>query len=89
MRRLLVFSFSSSLSRLILGHLEKNLDSDNCLPVVMEKVVNTMNAVIKRTADAMNKEPPSASPKSKELQLIQSKTDIETPPTTFRAVRVD
>jgi pyridoxine kinase len=59
------------------------------LALVMEKVVNTMQVVIRRTSDAMKKEPQSTSPRSKELQLIQSKKDIENPPSTFRVVRVE
>lgn len=62
---------------LLLGHLAK--DPDN-LPMVMEKVINTMYVVIKRTHESSG-----STAKSKELKLIQSKTDIENPPSIFKA----
>ena len=65
---------------LLLGHLAK--DPEN-LPLVMEKVVNTMYVVIQRT-----RETSKDSMKSRELKLIQSKHDIENPPSTFRAKRI-
>eukprot|EP00980_Cylindrotheca_fusiformis_P030087 scaffold24339_cov122-Cylindrotheca_fusiformis.AAC.2 len=74
---------------LILGHWDKHPDN---LPVVMEKVVNTMQVVIQRTKDvAMKINPDSTASlaKSRELQLIQSKRDIENPPSTYRAVKVE
>ena len=72
--------------RLILGHLHQHPDD---LKAVMEKVINTMQGVIQLTSDATNacKDPKSA--KARELQLIQSKNIIETPPTTFEARSLD
>jgi pyridoxine kinase len=65
---------------LLLGHLAK--DPDN-LPSVMEKVINTMYVVIKRTHESSG-----STAKSKELKLIQSKNDIENPPSVFKARRL-
>lgn len=65
---------------LLLGHLAK--DPDN-LPRVMEKVINTMYVVIQRTHNAAG-----TTTQSKELKLIQSKNDIENPPTAFLAKRL-
>ena len=62
---------------LLLGHLAK--DPDN-LPLVMEKVINTMYVVIERTHVSSG-----ATARSKELKLIQSKSDIENPPSVFKA----
>jgi pyridoxine kinase len=62
---------------LLLGHLAK--DPDN-LPLVMEKVINTMYVVIERTHQSSG-----TTAKSKELKLIQSKYDIENPPSVFQA----
>ena len=62
---------------LLLGHLAK--DPDN-LPLVMEKVINTMYVVIERTHKLSG-----TTAKSKELKLIQSKHDIENPPFLFQA----
>jgi pyridoxine kinase len=65
---------------LLLGHLAK--DPEN-LPLVMEKVVNTMYVVIQRTSESSG-----TTMKSKELKLVQSKHDIENPPSTFKARRL-
>lgn len=65
---------------LLLGHLAK--DPDN-LPFVMEKVINTMYVVIERTHKMSG-----TTAKSKELKLIQSKYDIENPPSVFQARRI-
>ncbi len=62
---------------LLLGHLAK--DPEN-LSKVMEKVINTMYVVIKRTHETSGK-----TTKSKELKLIQSKHDIENPPSIYKA----
>ena len=62
---------------LLLGHLESHPDD---LPLVMEKVINTMYLLIQRTHQAKGK-----TVRSKELRLIQSKDIIENPPTTFKA----
>lgn len=61
---------------LLLGHLAK--DPDN-LPLAMEKVINTMYVVIKRTHESAG-----TTARSKELKLIQSKSDIENPPSIFK-----
>jgi pyridoxine kinase len=65
---------------LLLGHLAKTSDD---LPVVMEKVINTMYVLIDRTHKAKG-----LTVQSTKLKLIQSKDIIESPPTTFKAVRV-
>jgi pyridoxine kinase len=65
---------------LLLGHLAKNPDN---LPLVMERVINTMYAIIKRTHET-----PGTSVKSKELRLIQSKDLIENPPSTFKVQKL-
>lgn len=62
---------------LLLGHLENH---PNDLPLVMEKVINTMYLLIKRTHEAKGK-----TVRSKELRLVQSKDIIEDPPSTFKA----
>ena len=62
---------------LLLGHLESHPDD---LPLVMEKVINTMYLLIQRTHKAKGK-----TVRSKELRLIQSKDIIENPPSTFKA----
>jgi len=65
---------------LLLGHLAKD---PNDLPLVMEKVINTMYVVIQRTHESSG---PTA--QSKELTLIQSKNDIENPPSVFKARQI-
>lgn len=62
---------------LLLGHLESHPDD---LPLVMEKVINTMYLLIQRTHNGKGK-----TVRSKELRLIQSKDIIENPPSTFKA----
>jgi len=52
-------------------------------PMALEKVIGTMYSVIKRT-----NETPSHSVVSRELRLIQSKSDIENPPQIFKAQRL-
>jgi pyridoxine kinase len=64
---------------LLLGHLAKEPDN---LPLVMERVINTMYVVIQRTHEMSG-----TTVKSKELKLIQSKHDIENPPSVFKARR--
>lgn len=68
---------------LLLGHLSDLAQEPDNLPRAMEKVINTVYAIIERTqkssGETMN---------SKELKLIQSKVDIENPPTTFQAKRL-
>jgi pyridoxine kinase len=66
---------------LLLAHTAR--DPDN-LASAMEKVINTMYSVIKRTSEGSV--PNSVA--SQELKLIQSKCDIEDPPTIFRAYRI-
>ena len=83
-RRLTYDSSLFTFYRLILGHLDKNPDN---LAIVMEKVVNTMQAVIQRTSQVDDKSF-SSTPKSKELKLIQSKSDIEHPPCIHVATRI-
>ena len=56
----------------------------NDLPAVMEKVINTMFAVLQRTHAAAGE-----SVQSRELKLIQSKDLIENPPSRFKAERID
>lgn len=53
------------------------------LPGVMEHVANTMFAVIQRTHQCSGD-----SIASRELRLIQSKADIENPPSSFKAYRI-
>ena len=62
---------------LLLGHLDSHPDD---LPLVMEKVINTMYVLIQRTHKAKGK-----TVRSKELRLIQSKDIIENPPSTYKA----
>lgn len=66
---------------LLLAHLAK---LPNNIPCVMENVINTMFAVLKRTHEASGD-----SVKSRELKLIQSKDIIENPPKLFRAVKIE
>ena len=67
---------------LLLAHTADNAD----LKTAMERVINTMHAVIQRT----NREASSTtdSVRARELRLIQSKRDIEHPPPLFTAVRL-
>ena len=62
---------------LFLAHLAR--DPAN-LPGIMEKVINTMYAVILRTHATSG-----ISAMSRELKLIQSKNDIENPPSVYKA----
>lgn len=55
-------------------------DDLNLIPVAMEKVVNTMYAILKRTSDAIGD-----TVKARELKLIQCQDLILNPPTTFTA----
>jgi hypothetical protein len=66
--------------------LDKHPDN---LSLVMEKVVNTMQVVIQRTNRGINASSSPSSAKARELQLVQSKQDIESPPSTYQAVKVD
>jgi pyridoxal/pyridoxine/pyridoxamine kinase len=65
---------------LLLGHLAKN---PNNLPLVMEKVINTMYLLILRTNESKG-----TTVQSTELKLIQSKDIIEHPPMTYKAKRL-
>ena len=65
---------------LLLGHLEHH---PNDLPLVMEKVINTMYVLIQRTHESKRN-----TVRSKELRLVQSKDIIENPPSTFKATRI-
>eukprot|EP00536_Pseudo-nitzschia_multiseries_P002222 jgi/Psemu1/251457/estExt_Genewise1Plus.C_290124 len=65
---------------LLLGHLQNHPDD---LPLVMEKVINTMYVLIQRTSEAKGK-----SVRSKELRLIQSKDIIENPPSVYKATKL-
>ena len=67
---------------LLLGHTAL---IQNDLPAAMEKVANTMFAVIQRTNEASSGD---GSVSSRELKLIQSKNDIENPPNNFKASRI-
>lgn len=67
---------------LLLAH---TADAENNLKVAMEKVVNTMHAVIKRTYKHSNG---SGDVRVQELRLIQSKSDIENSPSGFEAQRL-
>ena len=65
---------------LLLGHLATY---PNNLPLVMEKVINTMYVLISRTHESKG-----LTVQSSELKLIQSKDIIETPPTTYKSRRI-
>jgi pyridoxine kinase len=65
---------------LLLGHLARNPDN---LPLVMEKVINTMYVLIERTHRAKG-----STVQSTELKLVQSKDVIENPPATYKAQRI-
>jgi len=65
---------------LLLAHMANNPGN---LSVVMEKVINTMYAVIQRTHTLSG-----TSAKSRELKLIQSKKDIENPPSVYNAYQL-
>jgi pyridoxine kinase len=64
---------------LLLAHTAR----ERTLPVAMEKVINTMFAVLQRTHEGAGE-----TVKSRELRLIQSKDLIENPPHTFKAHRI-
>lgn len=66
---------------LLLAHTAREA---NNIPAVMEKVINTMFAVLQRTVEAAGN-----SVKSRELRLIQSKDIIEDPPRRFKAERIE
>lgn len=66
---------------LLLAHTAREA---NNIPAVMEKVINTMFAVLQRTVGAAGN-----SVKSRELRLIQSKDIIEDPPRRFKAERIE
>lgn len=55
----------------------------NNIPLVMEKVINTMFAILERTNETAGH-----SVRSRELRLIQSKDLIENPPSRFKAERI-
>ena len=65
---------------LLLGHLATH---PNNLPLIMEKVINTMYVLISRTHESKG-----TTVQSSELKLIQSKDIIENPPTTYKARRL-
>jgi pyridoxine kinase len=54
------------------------------IPAAMEKVINTMYAVLERTHQSAGE-----TVESRELKLIQSKSFIENPPGRFKAERID
>jgi len=64
-------------------------DSSIDIPSALEQVVNTMYAVIERTHAHSQTFPDISNPFARELQLIQSKKEIESPPKRFRAVPCD
>lgn len=66
---------------LLLAHSSRQPDN---IPFVMEKVINTMFAVLERTHKAAGE-----TVKSRELKLIQSKDIIEDPPQRFKATRIE
>ena len=58
------------------------------LPTTLEKVIASMQAVLKRTqAHTLKFDKPSA--KEKELKLIQSKRDIEEPNVHIKATKLE
>ena len=65
---------------LLLGHTANNED----LQSAMEKVANSMFAVIQRTHESSVE----GSVASRELKLIQSKADIENPPDSLKAYQI-
>jgi pyridoxine kinase len=67
---------------LLLGHTANSNEDD--LPCAMEKVANSMFAIIQRTHESSNDD----SVASRELKLVQSKRDIENPPDSFKAYRI-
>jgi pyridoxine kinase len=68
---------------LFLAHTAKLLDSSpnvNKIPDAMEKVINTMYAILKRTSDGSGE-----TVKSRELKLVQNRDLILDPPKMFKA----
>lgn len=55
----------------------------NNLPLAMERVINTMYAILERTHQVSGE-----SVQSRELRLVQSRKDIENPGQRFKAVRI-
>ena len=71
---------------LILVH---SADPANDMGLVLEKVVNTVYAVLERTLEYAASSATECPPvQARELRLIQSKDVIENPPQRFRAVRL-
>jgi pyridoxine kinase len=66
---------------LLLAHTAREATN---IPAVMEKVINTMFAVLERTLESAGD-----TVKSRELKLIQSKDIIEDPPQRFKAERIE
>lgn len=66
---------------LLLAHTARE---PNNIPAVMEKVINTMFAVLQRTLETAGD-----TVKSRELKLVQSKDIIENPPQRFQAERIE
>lgn len=65
------------------------LEKDKDLKLALEKTIATLQSVIKRTfekAKALAGEGNRPTPAQMELQLVQSKTDIEAPPNSYNAV---
>lgn len=65
------------------------LEKDKNLKLALEKTIATLQSVIKRTfekAKVLAGEGNKPTPAQMELQLVQSKTDIETPPNSYNAV---
>lgn len=69
---------------LFLAHTTTNLGNNiNQIPNAMERVVNTMFAILKRSFDAAGE-----TVKSRELKLVQSQDIILNPPTRFTALTI-
>jgi pyridoxal/pyridoxine/pyridoxamine kinase len=69
---------------LFLAHTTTNLGNNiNQIPNAMERVVNTMFAILKRSSDAAGE-----TVKSRELKLVQSQDIILNPPTRFTALTI-
>mmetsp|Transcript_8809 Transcript_8809/g.12775 ORF Transcript_8809/g.12775 Transcript_8809/m.12775 type:complete len:347 (+) Transcript_8809:75-1115(+) len=73
---------------LLLAHTEDGLNIKDA----MEKVINTVHAVIRRTHEASTSSSSNTTDNracyARELKLIASKADIENPPQIFQAVRI-
>jgi pyridoxine kinase len=74
-----------------------DMEGSNNLPVALEKVIGTMSCIIRRTSDRFVRiedassgttTSPAKQVLARELQLIQSKRDIENAPTLYKARRI-